>query len=117
VHWKIVNSLELERLVFPSILSAFLAVPHSLALLIYLFVSFAFRFSSLLLMLLLSQYPPKYEYNYFVANRNTHAAQGHKEIRYGDNTAGNYFVHLPKGESKTMVNYVADEWGFFPITR
>lgn len=64
-----------------------------------------------------SQYPPKYEYNYFVANRHTQAAQGHKEIRNGDNTRGNYFVNLPKGEGKTTVNYIADEWGFFPVTR
>lgn len=63
------------------------------------------------------QYPPKYEYNYFVANRVNQAAQGHKEIRNGDNTAGNYFVNLPKGESKTVIDYIADEWGFFPLTR
>jgi hypothetical protein len=65
----------------------------------------------------LAQYPPKYEYNYFVANRHNQAAQGHKEIRNGDNTAGNYFVNLPKGESKTIIDYIADEWGFWPITR
>jgi Insect cuticle protein len=65
----------------------------------------------------LLQYPPKYEYNYFVANRQNQAAQGHKEIRNGDNTAGNYFVNLPKGESKTTVNYIADLWGYYPITR
>lgn len=64
-----------------------------------------------------SQYPPKYEYNYFVANRHTQSAQGHKEIRNGDNTRGNYFINLPKGEAKTTVNYIADEWGFFPVTR
>lgn len=65
------------------------------------------------------QYPAKYEYNYFVANRHTQAAQGHKEIRNGDFTRGNYFVNLPnpKGDSKTTVNYIADEWGFFPVTR
>lgn len=63
------------------------------------------------------QYPPKYEYNYFVANRQTQASQGHKETRNGDFTRGNYFVNLPKGESKTTVNYIADEWGFFPVTR
>lgn len=63
------------------------------------------------------QYPPKYEFNYFIANRQTHASQGHKEIRNGDYTRGNYFVNLPKGEGKTTVNYIADEWGFFPVTR
>jgi len=78
-----------------------------------LLISYPFHYS----LSLYIQYPPKYEYNYFIANRNNQAAQGHKEIRYGDNTAGNYFVNLPKGESKTIVNYIADDWGFFPITR
>lgn len=64
-----------------------------------------------------SQFPPKYEYKYFIANRNTHSAQGHKETRNGDLTRGSYFVNLPKGESQTSVNYIADEWGFFPVTR
>jgi hypothetical protein len=62
------------------------------------------------------QFPPKYEYNYFVANRQN-AAQGHKEIRNGDNTAGNYFVNFAKGESKTSVDYISDLWGYFPIVR
>ncbi|CRK91254.1 CLUMA_CG004934, isoform A, partial [Clunio marinus] len=63
------------------------------------------------------KYPPKYEYKYFIANRHTQAAQGHKESRNGDNTQGNYFVNHPKGESKASVKYIADEWGYHPVAR
>lgn len=63
------------------------------------------------------KYPPKYEYNYYVANRKDQASQGHREARSGINTAGNYYVNLPEGQSKHHVTYVADDWGFHPIVR
>ena len=63
------------------------------------------------------QYPPRYEYNYYVKNQNDQGSQGHKEIRNGDNTSGNYYVNLPQGKAKAAVNYIADEWGYHPAYR
>ena len=63
----------------------------------------------------LLQYPPKYEYNYFVANKDDQASQGHKESRNGDNTSGNYYVNLPQAQA--TINYIADDWGYHPVVR
>lgn len=63
------------------------------------------------------QYPPRYEYNYHINNQHDQGSQGHKEIRNGDNTSGNYYVNLPQGKAKAAVNYIADEWGYHPAYR
>lgn len=70
--------------------------------------------------------PPKYEYGYTVANNVNNngnenngdgGSQGHKEIRDGDNTKGNYYVNLPSGQSQADVQYIADDWGYHPLVR
>lgn len=66
--------------------------------------------------------PPKYEYGYTVANNDNNGnggggSQGHKEIRDGDNTKGNYYVNLPSGQSQADVRYIADDWGYHPLVR
>lgn len=67
--------------------------------------------------------PPKYEYGYTVASDDNNGndggggSQGHKEIRDGDNTKGNYYVNLPSGQSQADVRYIADDWGYHPLVR
>lgn len=59
--------------------------------------------------------PPKYEYGYAVGSNEDAGSQGHKEIRDGVNTKGNYYVSLPSGQSN--VQYIADDWGYHPVVR
>lgn len=90
-------------------------------------------------------HPPKYEYGYAVASPSTLYAhnststattaatattattpdavgnggggQGHREIRDGDKTQGNYYVNFADGQAQQSVQYVADDWGYHPVVR
>jgi len=55
--------------------------------------------------------PPKYVYEYGVADDYSHANFGHTESRDGYATKGSYRVALPDGRTQ-IVTYSADENGY-----
>nr|XP_027238395.1 H/ACA ribonucleoprotein complex subunit 1-like [Penaeus vannamei] len=63
--------------------------------------------------LVFSEGPAHYSYEYAVNDDYAGTNFGHKEVREGYQTKGSYFVHLPDGRLQT-VNYIADEHGFRP---
>lgn len=54
---------------------------------------------------------PKYEFAYGVEDHHTKDFHGHKEHRDGKNVAGEYSLHEPGGNVRT-VKYHADKGGF-----
>merc|ERR1712223_128670 len=55
--------------------------------------------------------PPKYVYEYVVADDYSHVNYGHTESRDGYATSGSYRVALPDGRTQ-IVTYTADENGY-----
>lgn len=60
------------------------------------------------------QNPPKYSYNYQISGENKDVS-GHKEVRDGINTTGNYFVKT--ADAQQDVSYFSDDWGFHPVVK
>ena len=54
--------------------------------------------------------PPKYEYEWQVADSYSNNNYGQKEARDGANTIGSYFVKLPDGRTQ-KVSYTVDSYG------
>ncbi|GAB0086972.1 uncharacterized protein DMENIID0001_012110 [Sergentomyia squamirostris] len=61
----------------------------------------------------------KLSYSYSVGAEDGAADKihGHHVLQTRDNIRGNFFVHLPNGQSHSTVDYIADAYGYHPVVR
>ncbi|XP_012286957.1 cuticle protein 7 [Orussus abietinus] len=57
---------------------------------------------------------PHYKFSYGVEDHHTKDMHGHKEHHDGDHVTGEYVVHEPGGNVRT-VKYHVDKYGFHPV--